>query len=82
MGRIVAQYAKQRAITMAIMAPRNQIRIENGPKILAMREGMTKMSAPIADPTTRLVVSKVLSCRRRDTFLLKGFIPKFPSLPS
>ena len=53
---------------IAIMAPTNQIRIETGPMIRAIRAGTTKMSAPIADPITRLVVSKVLSCLRRDTF--------------
>ena len=67
-GRIVAQYAKHRAMTIATIAPTNQIRIETGPMRAAIRDGITKMSAPIAEPMTRLVVSKVLSCLRREIF--------------
>ena len=61
-------------MTIAIIAPTNQMRVEKGPTIRAIRDGMTKMSAPIADPTTRLVVSNVFSCRRRETFRLNRVI--------
>ena len=69
--RNVAQYAKERAMTIAMTAPASQIKREAGPRSFALSAGTTKMSAPIAEPTTRLVVSNVFSCLLRVTFLVK-----------
>ena len=56
------------AMMSAMTAPTSQIRMDTGPMSDAIRDGMTKMSALIAEPMTRLVASKVFSCLRRETF--------------
>src|SRR2546428_10649759 len=57
----MTQYAKERAITIAMAPARIQTSREAGPTSLAPIAVATYTSAPMIDPTTRLVTSNVPS---------------------
>lgn len=62
-----AKWALERALTITITPPANQTNREAGPRSFAPRAGTTYMSAPIVEPITGFVVSRVFSCLLRAT---------------